>query len=514
MKCPKTQWAPCGTRVRGVLVSGVLVKGASQQTLRLQLGRYPDRYSGSMYGSKTNSPEQTIAAIASARGAAARGIIRLSGPQLLKLLRSFLSAVESPPEIDPVSARMIELDYPLQNSEALLPMKLLVWPTSRSYTGEPSAEIHTIGSPPLLEAILEQLFQLGARPAGPGEFTLRSFLSGRISLVQAEAVLGVIDANSDNDLDQALTQLAGGISPRMRKMRDQLLDDLADLEAGLDFVEEDIEFIDRMEFCHRLQKLLGELDRLAVAAQERMINTVQHRVVLAGLPNAGKSTLFNLLTQANAIVSEIEGTTTDYLIKNVNWNGTEIAFHDTAGWERDVTETIGQSAQHLREEEYENAELIIWCTASNLSEAEAEQDSVRFRELLEQGLPVVRLMTKIDLASDELHSDLCRETFLSDGVSAETGRGLDDFRRGLLNRLNTEGARSEILASTASRCKDSLLRAKMHLETAIELLQAAAGDELIAEELRGTLHELGLILGHVYTDDLLDRVFSNFCIGK
>ncbi len=467
-----------------------------------------------MQTSKTNSPEETIAAIASAAGTAARGIIRLSGAEVLELLRSFLSAVNPSPEIDPVSARMIEVDYPLRNSQALLPMQILIWPTSRSYTGQPSAEIHTIGSPPLLEAILERLYQLGARPAGPGEFTLRSFLSGRISLVQAEAVLGVIDANSDTDLDQALTQLAGGISPRMRKMRDQLLNDLADLEAGLDFVEEDIEFIDRTEFCNRLQELFAELERLAVAAQERMINTVQHRVVLAGLPNAGKSTLFNLLTEANAIVSEIEGTTTDYLVKEVNWNGTEIAFHDTAGWEQNVTETIEQSAQHFREEEYQNAELIIWCTPSNLSESEKELDASRFRQLRKQGLPVVRLITKMDLAPEEELPEISNENFLCNAISADSGEGLEEFQRSLLSRLNSQPDHSEILSSTASRCKDSLLRAKLHLGVAIKLLQTSSGDELIAEELRSTLHELGLILGHVYTDDLLDRVFSNFCIGK
>ncbi len=466
-----------------------------------------------MQTTKVNSPEDTIAALASAAGASARGIIRLSGPQMLKLLDLFLSSVNPSPEIDPVSARMIEVDYPMGDSEALLPMKILIWPTSRSYTGQPSAEIHTIGSPPLLEAILERLYQLGARPAQPGEFTLRSFLSGRISLVQAEAVLEVIDANSDRDLDQALTQLAGGISPRMRKMRDQLLDDLADLEAGLDFIEEDIEFIDRSEFCNRLQELHAELERLAVAAQQRMINTVQHRVVLAGLPNAGKSTLFNLLTEGNAIVSEIEGTTTDYLVGRVNWHGTEIVFHDTAGWEQDITDAIEQFAQQFRKEEYENAELIIWCTPSNISEFEMRQDSLRFTELLNQGLPAVRLMTKTDL-SPEGKYEIDVTQLLCGGISADSQEGLDEFRDSLLSRLNRDVINSEILGSTASRCKDSLLRAKSHLEIALELLQSLSGDELIAEELRGTLHELGLVLGHVYTDDLLDRVFSRFCIGK
>ncbi len=466
-----------------------------------------------MQTTKANSPEDTIAALASAAGASARGIIRLSGPEVLKLLGSFLSSVNPSPEIDPVSARMFEVDYPIGNSGALLPMEILIWPTSRSYTGQPSAEIHTIGSPPLLEAILERLYQLGARPAQPGEFTLRSFLSGRISLVQAEAVLEVIDANSDRDLDQALTQLAGGISPRMRKMRDQLLNDLADLEAGLDFIEEDIEFIDRSEFRNRLQELHAELERLAVAAQQRMINTVQHRVVLAGLPNAGKSTLFNLLTEGNAIVSEIEGTTTDYLVGQVNWHGTEIVFHDTAGWEQDITDAIEQFAQQFRKEEYENAELIIWCTPSNISKFEMRQDSLRFTELLNQGLPAVRLMTKTDL-SPEGKYEIDVTQLLCGGISADSQEGFDEFRDSLLSRLNRDVINSEILGSTASRCKDSLLRAKSHLEIALELLQSLSGDELIAEELRGTLHELGLVLGHVYTDDLLDRVFSRFCIGK
>ncbi|MBL4886615.1 MAG: 50S ribosome-binding GTPase [Planctomycetaceae bacterium] len=462
--------------------------------------------------SSANSPDEMIAALASATGPAARGIIRISGVETLSLLHSFLSVLGSPPEIDAVSARQIEIDYPIGKSRSLLPMQILVWPTSRSYTGQPAAEIHTLSSAPLLEAILEQLYQLGARPAQPGEFTLRSFLSGRITLVQAEAVLGVIDARSDTDLDQALTQLAGGISPLMRKMRDQLLDDLADLEAGLDFVEEDIEFIDRLEFQGRVQELLAELDRLCAAARERMINTTQRRIVLAGLPNAGKSTLFNALTSGDAIVSEIEGTTTDYLIGCVNWEGTEIAFHDTAGWEQTVSREIEQSAQSFRKEEYDNADLIIWCSPTDLTDSEITQDRQNFQQLLDQGLPAVLLETKIDLLQESTQPQ--SDFLLCKGVSADSGEGLQGFRKAVLSRLNLSDNQYEILGSTASRCKDSLLRARSHLQSSFDLLQACSGDELIAEELRCTLHELGLVLGQVYTDDLLDRVFSKFCIGK
>src|SRR3954454_5157463 len=191
--------------------------------------------------------DDTIAAIATASGGGLRGIVRISGPKSVEIAAGFMGAELS--ESLPTCRRAT---MHLPRELGLVPMTLYLWPTTSSYTRQPSAELHLPGSPPILEAGLEAVCQAGARLARPGEFTLRSFLAGRLDLTQAEAVLGVIDADSRQELESALAQLAGGVARPLRALREQLLDLLAQLEAGLDFVDEDIEFIAAAELKRQL----------------------------------------------------------------------------------------------------------------------------------------------------------------------------------------------------------------------------------------------------------------------
>ncbi len=205
--------------------------------------------------------EDTIAAIASPAGGAARGIIRLSGPRAIDVVAAAWDAESGKPPQRPPRASVVRAHLRGEGIGAPVPCELYIWPSAHSYTRQPSVEIHTIGSPPLLQALLRSVCRHGARLATPGEFTLRAFLSGRLDLVQAEAVLGVIDARGRRGLENALAQLAGGLGQSLSDLRSMLLDLLAHLEAGLDFVEEDIEFIGR-------EQLLAELAQASAAVAE------------------------------------------------------------------------------------------------------------------------------------------------------------------------------------------------------------------------------------------------------
>ena len=461
-------------------------------------------------------PDDTIAALASAPGSALRGIIRISGRAARAAVESiFVPSVGSAPPAAfradhgkpaPQSLpwcyagilRIKALSHPLETD-------LYLWPGRRSYTGEPLAELHTIGSPPILEAVLAELFAGGVRPAHPGEFTLRAFLAGRIDLTQAEAVLGVIDAQNERELETALEQLAGGLSSRILWLRSDLMDLLADLEAGLDFADEPIEFVSHAALVGRLGLARERVAELLECSACRVRSAPRARVVLAGAPNAGKSTLFNALAgEQAALVSEIAGTTRDYLTVEVALEGATISLIDTAGWE-ERSGGIGAQAQSHRQEQLEQADLVVWCRpADELVESDAGGDvlSLSPERLL-------RIMTKCDLSANgsSARAEL--------SVSAHRGTGLSELRSAIAGRLSAPAAgQRQLLGTTAARAQSSLQQAAAALDRALGLARDESGQELLSIEIRDALDALGDIAGAIYTDDLLDRIFSRFCIGK
>jgi tRNA modification GTPase len=228
-------------------------------------------------------------------------------------------------------------------------------------------------------------------------------------------------------------------------------------------------------------------------------------VVLAGLPNAGKSTLFNALAGSErALVSPIRGTTRDYLSARVNWDGHEIELIDTAGWGEGDGDVM-RSAHALREEVLKQADVILWCAAGDASDAE-RVECMRRQRGLEPRAAVLRVGTKCELGAAAGEIDV--------SVSARTGGGMTVLRRRVMESLPTAARRGEFIGSSAARCRDSLRQALASIESAHNLAVQGAGDELIAAELRTVLEHTGQVAGRVYTDDLLDRIFSRFCIGK
>lgn len=456
--------------------------------------------------------EDTIAALASAPGPAERGIIRVSGPETKQLIgRVFVPGDRSKwegargPRRHRGSAVVPGLHLPLA-------VDVLLWPSGRSYTGQPAAELHTIGSPPVLEALLGQLFSEGARPAQRGEFSLRAFLSGRIDLVQAEAVLGVIEATDQEQLRLALDQLGGGLSRRICALHEELLMDVADLEAGLDFVEEDVEFVTRDLLMQRIEAARAFLLELRSQATSRLQTTGRLKVVLAGLPNAGKSSLLNALSgKETALVSRVPGTTRDYLTVAVEWRGLGIDLIDTAGWERDVeadrSQRIGRAAGLVGQDQWRRADLILWCSAADMDPSAAADDAGVRDRLVPRAIPVLQVATKADLVCTAASCGGFR-------VSSVTEEGLDELKDAVVESLSIGRAREAVLGSTAARCQESLRGAAEALERAGSAAAEGRGDELISLELRSAIEHLGQVTGQTGSEDILDRIFSRFCIGK
>jgi tRNA modification GTPase len=452
--------------------------------------------------------DDTIGALASAPGPAGRSIIRISGPDVLPSVERFFEPLDEPRWRSVRVAAAFEGFVTPAALRGRVPVVIYRWPCGHSYTGQSLVEIHAPGSPPLLEAVLASLFENGIRAAGPGEFTARAFLSGRIDLVQAEAVLAVIDANDHQHLQIALRQLAGGISKGLVRVRRELVELLADLEAGLDFVDEDIEFVGRHDVCRRLAAAEAEIGELLIQCQSRGQSTGRRRIVLAGLPNAGKSTLFNALLRCEAaLVSDAAGTTRDYLRGEADWLGQAVELLDTPGWQAE-RDAIMQEAHLLGQSQSEAAELIVWCSACDQTSADRDRESRALAELRRDDLPLVFVRTK---------ADLFEQSTATDGllVSAFSGNGLADLVTQCVAALSGRQARAnDLVGATAARCHESLFHSRESLARARSCVETRSGDELIALEIRDALEHLGRIVGTVYTDDILDRIFSRFCIGK
>ncbi|MEM7559388.1 MAG: GTPase [Planctomycetota bacterium] len=386
------------------------------------------------------------------------------------------------------------------------------WPSSRSFTGEPCAELHLLGSLPLAECLIEACVRAGASHAKRGDFTLRSFLAGKLDLTQAEAVLAVISAESKIELEAALGQLAGNLSQPVRELRDQLLGLCARLEAGLDFVEEDIEFIETAELLTDLRVILSQLEEIQNSLLTRGGRSRLPSVVLMGLPNAGKSSLLNALTdQDRAIISSEAGTTRDAIECTVSWDGQQLRLVDTAGMEELTENTPRALAQSVLESRVAEADLVLLCyDRSNPPATDWMKEQCRRLESLAACMVVG---TKSDLAFGKgiaLGQDERQE------VSALTGSGIEELKSSVLARLAAlkDVRKSDALHHTMLRCRDAIERAMTRIEDAIQAAELSVGEEIVASDLRVAIDELSFVIGEVHTEEILGEIFSRFCIGK
>lgn len=451
----------------------------------------------------------SIAAIASPLTGALRGVIRLSGPGIRKSLEECFHGEYSLADVKGPSVipGWIQVSDPIRRVTG----ELFYWPDEASYTRQRSAEFHCTGSLPVLEEVMKALGRVGVRQALPGEFTMRAFLAGRMDLTRAEAVLGVIDSETEREMEVALKQLAGGLSGPITQLQDGLLDVLSQIEAGLDFVEEDIEFISRADIRKSLELSHSTVREILDQMDQRQLDQHIPRVVLWGRPNAGKSFLQNALVgEGTAIVSEIAGTTRDYLVARTLCDGLEVCVVDTAGTmsmqAADIT-PIQELAEQQTESMASSADLVLLCVDGTKFPDAWEQSQID--KLQDFAIDILLVQTKLD--QQAVWNDAAAHQ-----VSSHSGRGIESLKVEIAKaiRRHRSAGSGEMVHSTAGRCFESLSQACEELSVAIQFCDAGQGDEIIAAVLRVVLDHLSAVTGKVFTDDILDRVFSRFCIGK
>ena len=448
--------------------------------------------------------DDTIAAVATAPGAGGIGVVRVSGPGAAPIARTLLGRAPRPRHAH--YARFTEADG------ALLDRGLLLWfPAPRSYTGEDVLELHAHGGPVLLDLLLRRVYALGARPARPGEFTQRAFLNGKLDLAQAEAVADVIAAGSEAALRAAQRALSGAFSARVRALQTLLTGARVQIEAALDFPEEELELLADPALAAALTGLVAALDAVLAEARRGVRLARGLEVVLVGAPNVGKSSLLNALAGTErAIVTALPGTTRDVLCVELALDGVRLQVADTAGL-RATHDPVEREGVRRALAALAQADLALLVTRAD----DWQRDLALLREQAGASPELLVVVNKIDL--DQLPAARSAEPDMPPRIalSAQTGAGLDLLRAELRARAGGVGADSAF--SARERHLDALQRAAAEIAAArAEVARAGHGGmvELAAEALRRAQGALDELTGQHSSDDLLGAIFSSFCIGK
>lgn len=455
-----------------------------------------------MHKAGVSQDSDTIAAIATAAGRAGIGVVRVSGPRVQVIAAAMLGSLPEP--------RVATLrTFKGASAEALDSGLALYFAAPASFTGEDLLELHGHGGPVVLDRLLQRTLALGARLAEPGEFSRRAFLNDKIDLVEAEAIADLIDSATDAAARAAVRSLQGEFSLQIYSLVEGITAARMHVEAAIDFPEEDIDFLDDANLRSRLARLLEAFAELASAARQGALLREGIRVVIAGKPNAGKSSLLNRLAGYEAaIVTPIAGTTRDPLREQIHLDGMPLHLIDTAGL-RDSPDVIEAEGIRRAHDEMSRADRILY-----VIDATALPPAVMLaRELAElpKQVPVTLVVNKLDACSR--NPDFEHEAWPVQRISAVTGAGLPELRAHLKETAGFQNADGGAF-SARRRHLDALERAGQHVHAAqAHLLERRAG-ELVAEELRLAQQALGEITGELTSDDLLGKIFSSFCIGK
>jgi len=427
--------------------------------------------------------------------------VRVSGPGVKSIAEAVTGKLPRPRY-----ARFC--DFLDQSGEVIDQGIALYFQAPHSFTGEDVLELQGHGGPVVMDLLLRRVLQLGARLARPGEFSERAFLNDKLDLAQAEAVADLIDAETEASARLASRSLQGAFSERIHELVERLVELRVFVEAALDFPEEEIDFLADGKVLQKLDAILACVEQVRTSARTGRLLRDGMNLVIAGLPNAGKSSLLNALAGAeSAIVTEIPGTTRDLLRERISLEGVPVHLVDTAGL-RETSDRVEQEGVRRARDELQRADRVLW-----VYDAVADPENRGFSQArLPQGVPVTLVRNKMDLLGEKPRLGE-RDDLPEVSLSAKGGEGLELLRCHLLDQMGFQGAEnSEFLARR--RHLDAIDRALAFLRQGRDQLTGSGAGELLAEELRLAQNALSEITGEFSADDLLGEIFSSFCIGK
>jgi tRNA modification GTPase len=449
----------------------------------------------------------TIVAPATAMQMAAVGIIRVSGSKAFEITEKIFSK-----KLSDKAGYTLHFGQIFDHDRLIDEVLVSVFQAPHSYTGENVVEISCHGSPYIVNEITQLLIKNGASAAEPGEFTLRAFLNGKMDLSQAEAVADLIASESKAGHQLAIQQMKGGISKLIQHLRSELVHFSAMLELELDFSTEDVEFADRKELTHLLNKILQTIKQLLGSFSLGNALKKGIPVCIAGRPNAGKSTLLNaLLNDEKAIVSDIEGTTRDSIEDYLNYKGIQFRIIDTAGIRKttDTIESMGieRSFARMNEADY----ILYLFDLTNSSSIEVSNDIAELKLKFGKEKQIILIANKADLYhKDFSESDFPSKPFL---ISAKNNEGVMSIFEYIVNDIQTKwNAKNEII--TNNRHFEALMKCELSLIETLEKMHQDIPSDLLAFHVRDALQNLALITGEVTNDEVLGLIFGKFCIGK
>lgn len=459
-----------------------------------------------------NMSSDTIAAIATAMSPSGIGIVRISGDEALAIIDRIYRSKNNNVRLNDCKSHTIHYGYIYDGDEVVDEVMVLLMKAPNSYTREDTVEIDCHGGVYVMKRILETVIKYGARPAEPGEFTKRAFLNGRLDLTQAESVIDVINAKNDYALKSSLNQLKGSVHEEVKKIRDEIIYQIAFIESALD----DPEHISLDGYPEKLHKIVDNnvenVDKLLKSFDNGRILKEGINTVIVGKPNAGKSSLLNILVgQEKAIVTEIAGTTRDVLEEQINLNGITLNVMDTAGIRNtsDVVEKIGVD----RARKYAvNADLVIYVIDAS---TELDENDYEIMKLLQDKKAIV-LLNKSDLDTkvqpEEVKKYLDKKVI---SISTKNNTGIDEFEDTIKEMFfQGEVTFNDEVYSINVRQKNSLQIVLEHLKQVNQSIEDGMAEDFFSIDLMGAYEELGKIIGESVEDDLVEEIFSKFCMGK